>query len=381
MASTNIDVELFVPGRVCLFGEHTDWAGSFRRFNSALRPGRTIVCGTNSGMHARVRPHPSALVLNTTTDKGEKVSETIPFQPKVLLQVAQSGGFFSYAAGVAYKILTDYRVGGLVIDNYKTTLPLKKGLSSSAAYCVLVARAFNRVYDLKMTTRGEMEYAYQGEIVTPSRCGRMDQACAFGNRPVLMSYDGDFTDVSTLRVPVPLHLVLVDLCAKKSTVEILAKLQSCFPFAQNEDQYNVQKLLGPINEDITERAIKCMEQGRPDEMGSLMVEAQKLFDLYAGKVCPSQLTAPVLHRVLSHPALKPHIYGGKGVGAGGDGTAQFLCKSEAAQAEVAAILKRDFNMPCLFVTVQASSPVKTAVIPAAGFGECDELEGIFQFNV
>jgi hypothetical protein len=32
-------VELFVPGRVCLFGEHSDWAGSFRRFNSALSPG------------------------------------------------------------------------------------------------------------------------------------------------------------------------------------------------------------------------------------------------------------------------------------------------------------------------------------------------------
>ena len=31
-----------------------------------------------------------------------------------------------------------------------------------------------------MTTRGEMEYAYQGELATPSRCGRMDQGCAFG---------------------------------------------------------------------------------------------------------------------------------------------------------------------------------------------------------
>jgi galactokinase len=247
------DIELFVPGRVCLLGEHSDWSGSFRRFNSALRPGRTIVVGTNCGLHARVRPHPSALVLRTVTDRGAEVTETIPMQPRRLLEVAQGGGFWSYAAGVAYKIMTDYRVGGLVIDNHTTTIPLKKGLSSSAAYCVLVARAFNRVYDLKMTTRGEMEYAYQGEIVTPSRCGRMDQACAFGNRPVLMtcvglggaaagrrvregrrggrqrppglpharprrtslpiprrcSYDGDFTDVATLRVPVPLHLVLV----------------------------------------------------------------------------------------------------------------------------------------------------------------------------
>ena len=63
---------------------------------------------------------------------------------------------------MAYKIATDYRVGGLNVQNYKTDLPMGKGLSSSAAYCVLVARAFSHVYDLKMTTRGEMEYAYQG---------------------------------------------------------------------------------------------------------------------------------------------------------------------------------------------------------------------------
>jgi hypothetical protein len=31
--------ELFVPGRVCLFGEHSDWAGSFTRFNADITPG------------------------------------------------------------------------------------------------------------------------------------------------------------------------------------------------------------------------------------------------------------------------------------------------------------------------------------------------------
>jgi mevalonate kinase len=118
----------------------------------------------------------------------------IPMQPKALLDEAQKGGFWSYIAGVAYQVLTHYHVRGLVIKNYKTDLPVKKGLSSSAAICVLAARAFNRIYDLKLTVRGEMELAYMGEITTPSRCGRMDQGCAFGNRPVLMTFDGDRLD-------------------------------------------------------------------------------------------------------------------------------------------------------------------------------------------
>ena len=86
---------------------------------------------------------------------------SIPLEQDALLAVAKEGGFWSYAAGVGYKIMTDYRVGGIVVDNYLTDLPIRKGLSSSAAFCVLVARAFNKLYDIKMTTRGEMEYAYQ----------------------------------------------------------------------------------------------------------------------------------------------------------------------------------------------------------------------------
>ena len=166
-------MKIFVPGRICLFGEHSDWAGGYRRINADIEKGYTLITGTDQGIYAEVEPHPTALVLSSTTPEGERhVPYEIPMEPKALLEEAQKGGFWSYIAGVAYQILTHYHVRGLVIDNYKTDLPMKKGLSSSAAICVLTARAFNRIYDLKMTTRGEMELAYQGEITTPSRCGR-----------------------------------------------------------------------------------------------------------------------------------------------------------------------------------------------------------------
>ena len=90
--------------------------------------------------------------------------------------------------------MTDYRVGGIEIDNYMTDLPIRKGLSSSAAFCVLVARAFNRAYDIKMTTRGEMEYAYQGELHAEPLRSHGPGLC-FGCRPVVMHYDGEFMDV------------------------------------------------------------------------------------------------------------------------------------------------------------------------------------------
>lgn len=50
---------------------------------------------------------------------------------------------------------------GLEICNYRTTLPMKKGLSSSAAVCVLVASAFDKVFGLGFTQEELMEIAFQ----------------------------------------------------------------------------------------------------------------------------------------------------------------------------------------------------------------------------
>ena len=362
-------MKIFVPGRICLFGEHSDWAGSYRRINATIEKGYTIITGTDQGIHAEVEPHPTALVLSSTTPAGERVGPyEIPMELSALHAEAQRGGFWSYIAGVAYQVLTHYHVRGLVIDNFKTDLPIKKGLSSSAAISVLAARAFNRVYDLKMTTRGEMELAYQGEITTPSRCGRMDQGCAFGNRPVLMTYDGDLLETSELKVGGELYFVIVDLQAQKDTMEILKRLNRCYPFPETALEKGVQELLGPINKRIAHQAIEAIRHADAERLGALMTEAQAFFDRYAMPACPEELTAPVLHRVLNYEQLKPHIWGGKGVGSQGDGTGQFITRSEADQQAVVEILERDLGMSALKLSIRPGQKVRKALIPAAGFG-------------
>jgi UTP-glucose-1-phosphate uridylyltransferase/mevalonate kinase len=362
-------VELFVPGRICLFGEHSDWAGGYRRINAEIEKGYTLITGTDQGIHAQVEPHPTSLVLTSTTPEGDKLGPyEIPMDSNALLEEAQGGGFWSYIAGVAYQVMTNYHVRGLVINNYQTDLPVKKGLSSSAAICVLAARAFNRVYDLKLTIRGEMELAYMGEITTPSRCGRMDQGCAFGNRPVLMVFDSDRLETLELQVEKELHFVIVDLGAQKDTMEILNRLNRCYPFAENETERGVQELLGPINKRVTQQAVDALRVSDGENIGRLMVEAQDFFDRYATPACPEELIAPVLHQVLNHEPLKPHIWGGKGVGSQGDGTAQFITRSQADQQAVIEIIERDLGMECLKLTLRPGQQVRKAVIPAAGFG-------------
>ena len=337
-------MKLFIPGRLCLFGEHSDWAAEYRTLNPKIEKGSAIVVGTNQGIYAEVNTH-THLVFKTT-DHSPQLK--LAMDEQTLLTMAQTGGFFSYVAGVAYQALTRYQVGGLKIDNYLTDLPLKKGLSSSAAICVLIARAFNLLYDLKLTFQAEMELAYWGERTTPSLCGRMDQACAYGNQPILMTFDGDRIEVQPLEIAQELFFVIVDLGEAKDTQLILAQLNQCYPVAGDRTQAQVQKYLGKINADLTQQAALALQQGDAEQIGILMQQAQTEFDRLMIPACPSQLNAPILHQLLNYQPLQPYIYGGKGVGSQGDGTAQFMVKDRSTQEQAIAIIATDFpKMQCL----------------------------------
>ena len=119
-----------------------------------------------------------------------------------------------------------FRVGGITIQTTHMDLPIKKGLSSSAAISVLTARAYNQVYGLGLSLREEMECAYHGEIMTGSECGRMDQVCAYGPVPVFLTFDAERMDVDSLHPQQALHLVIIDLQRGKDTRKILHQLNS-----------------------------------------------------------------------------------------------------------------------------------------------------------
>jgi galactokinase len=356
-ASPSDQIDLFVPGRLCLLGEHSDWSGAMRVTNPQIQRGQNIVAGINYGLYARVaRLREPVLRVRSTSHDGIVREQEFALDDEDLLgRVARQGGFFSYAAGVAYKVSTEFRVGGLFVDNYRTTLPLKKGLSSSAAFCVLLARAFNLTYHLNLSERGEMAIAFEGERLTPSSCGKMDQCVAFGTVPVIMMYDGNLLKVTPARLSGSFYIVLVDLKASKDTVEILSSLQRAYPFPRDEQDRNLHELFGDVNLKITDQAVSCLENGDAEGLGKLMMRAQDEFDSKAGPLCPSQLGAkgsPVLHRVLQHHTIQNLIWGGKGVGSQGDGTCQLLCKDSEAQDKVCQALENELGLECLKVTLK-----------------------------
>ena len=360
-------MKLFVPGRLCLFGEHTDWAGHYRTMNADIKPGAAIVTGIEQGIYAEVEKS-SIFELYSSANEIESVWQDFSCRMDEieLKRIAKSGSFFCYCAGVASYMLEWYKVGGVRIRITDMTLPMKSGLSSSAAICVLVARAFNQLYNLNLNTLGEMNIAYLGELRTSSRCGRLDQACAFGVKPNLMTFDGDEIEVRSLNVKKPLHWVFADLCAEKDTIKILSDLNKAYPFPNSDAERAEHEALGEDNIDIVDRAIKYMASGDVESLGKLMTEAEANFD---AKVAPmsSALWSPKLHAVLQDPFIQPLVWGGKGVGSHGDGSVQFLARDEESQQKVADYLNSQ-GMKAYTLTLKPVHTVRKAIIPVAGFG-------------
>ena len=361
-------IKLFVPGRLCLFGEHSDWAGHYRTMNAQIAPGAAIVTGIEQGITAEVE---RSSIFEVQSSAPQIDSHWHDFACRMdeqeLKRVARSGSFFCYCAGVASYMLEWYKVGGVRIRITDMTLPMKSGLSSSAAICVLVARAFNQIYNLNLNTLGEMNIAYVGELRTSSRCGRLDQACAFGVKPNLMTFDGDEIEVQALKVKCKLHWVFADLAGEKDTIKILADLNKAYPFPSNEQEEKLHEALGKKNREIVDRAIGYMADGDTEALGALMNEAEALFDAAVAPMCPSELLAPKLHAVLADEFIRQHTLGGKGVGSHGDGSVQFLARDAESQQKVVDYLNGK-GMTAYSFTIHPVHTVRRAIIPVAGFG-------------
>jgi len=345
---------LFVPGRLCLFGEHSDWAGAWRATYPALAPGACLVAGTDQGLTGDASPCDGVLELEAALADGSRRSERIAWRAEALDALARGGGFFSYAAGVAAEALARRpTLRGLRVRVARSDLPMGKGLSSSAAVCVVVGRALQNVHGVALDVDEEMDLAWAGERRAGSACGRMDLACAYGRRTTLLGFDGARFTVAPVAVGGPLHLLVVDLCAGKDTRRILADLNACFPDAPGRAAARVRAALGAANLATVAAARVALEAGDAPTLGALMREAQVRFD---ADVAPASaaLAAPRLQAVLRHPAVAGLAYGGKGVGSQGDGCAQLVCVGPDERDALAARLACDLAVRTLPLTLGAT---------------------------
>lgn len=351
-------MEIFVNGRICLAGEHSDWASEYKSKNKRITPGKSIIFGLNQGILADVEKSNDIIVK---TKKGNlKISTNLD----KLYEHSKKHDYFSYCTAASYIVLKKYDVKGINVNILKEDLPIKKGLASSAAICILIIRSFNKLYNLNMDIKEEMDLAYQAERLMGIKCGKMDQLCAYGEKFVAIDYKDN--SLEEINVKENMYFVFADLNSKKDTKLILESLNTIYPKAKNIKEIFGHLTLGIISRTIVNKMIKNIQKGNVKEVGRLMTKSQKYFDKNLAYLCESELTSPKLHSLLNDQELQKLSYGMKGVGSQGDGSIQILAKDEKTQKEIYELLKTKDVIP--YIATIKRNPINKAVIALCGKG-------------
>lgn len=386
--------ELFVCGRICLLGEHSDWASTYKTISASTNPnitdGRALVAGTETGLYCRtssIKSHTLHL-RSTLSNQSQHELQCELSVNQLQVHVNDQSCIFRYACGVAVIILQKYNIlaqSGILIDNYSTTLPVKKGLSSSAAYSILICKSFNVACQLNLSDHEIMNIAYLGERLTGSQCGQLDQVCGIVSNTLLV--DAIFSNNQLITNQLQLtnsvvYLVIIDLHSSKDTVAILYELNQCYINNINSDiSMNVQYMFGVLTQqlvqlgidifhgaDRTKQLIQHEQQCNINvnkydtvdinganqcacQLGRLMTITQSYFDLYAMPACPSQLTAPVLHSILNDSRIHELTYGGKWIGSGGDGSCQLVARSLEDSIQLCDYINNQLHMTTMTITI------------------------------
>jgi galactokinase len=118
----------WVPGRLEVFGKHTDYAG-----------GRTLVCAVPNGLAVAASPRADGTIRVIDARRGESV--VLEGQGE-----AAFGGWRHYVAVVARRLATNFPGSPLGADFvFASDLPPASGMSSSSALVVAISAALVRI--------------------------------------------------------------------------------------------------------------------------------------------------------------------------------------------------------------------------------------------
>lgn len=109
-------MDLFVPGRLCILGEHSDWAANYRAEVESLDEGMALVCTTNEGLHSTCHVYTATssslsstsipedtyrFIFHSRNNHGDLKTYDQSLSVEALEKDAKTHEYFSYVAGTA----------------------------------------------------------------------------------------------------------------------------------------------------------------------------------------------------------------------------------------------------------------------------------------
>lgn len=157
----------WVPGRVELFGKHTDYAG-----------GRSLLCAVERGFVLRAAPRRDHVVHAIDTNNGEHcVTALDPDADPV-------HGWPNYVATVARRLARNFPHANRGVDlAFQSDLPVAAGMSSSSALMIAVFISLAKSNDLRSSEEFRREISSREELAAYLGCIENGQS--------FRSFDGD----------------------------------------------------------------------------------------------------------------------------------------------------------------------------------------------
>lgn len=305
-----------VPGRVCLVGEHCDWAG-----------GAAIVA-------------PLDRAVRVTAVAAETLSATALLDGRSLAwREGEEAGPLRFVPAVAAEL--GIARGAVHIEG---DLPAGRGFSSSAAVCVGIARALSALHGRSLSPTEAADVAYNAEHTRVGiNCGRLDPlACAYA-APLFLRFAGESYELET--IPAHFDLAVGSFRMPRDTPAILAELgryhRGDVPLRDWEAVQRVGAVRGAI-EGFAVQAVEAREAlfaGDLRALGGAMDTCQEIYEEELMSALPT-LRAPGLVKAVR--ALRAAgALGAKFSGAGGEGSVIGLYRARDARiAEGVAALDR-----------------------------------------
>jgi galactokinase len=153
----------WIPGRLEVFGTHTDYAG-----------GRTLVCAVPKGFAVVARRRDDGLVVVADARNGERRR----IQPSA--DVASCTGWSHYVEVVARRLLRNFPGSAISADLvFASDLPRASGMSSSSALMVGIAAALIRLAELE--GRPEWQANIHSSLDLAGYCACLENGMTFGS--------------------------------------------------------------------------------------------------------------------------------------------------------------------------------------------------------
>jgi galactokinase len=328
------------PGRVCLFGEHSDYLGL-----------DVIAAAISMAIEIAAEPRDDDTIHIAYTDLGEEYTFTLGSEVSYRNRRDYFRSAFNVMTrrGIRPKNGWNLRLSG--------NIPMGAGLSSSSAMAVGAIMTIAKMASSSMTRETIAQAAYEAEVAEFGESGgTMDHyASTFGG---VIHIDMDHGHVTKLPANLS-SIVIGDSCEKKkdtvgdlrfirSTVEreyeiISGKIQS---FNRRTTSVNEIHELGkqPLskerrmaeatlrNRDLTYRALRLLRNRNPDphDIGRMLTEHHEILRDELNR------STPKIERMIE-ASLKAGALGCKINGSGGGGTMMAYCNGQ--ESEVASAIR------------------------------------------